>query len=170
MAYSSKYGISCITSLSAEFIDGGNNDWPPVGWNGEVVSGGGSLNYCHDRTECKFKCTSDSVITPSFYINGGCYPIGEVPDVIKGGIVERSHPNYTIVHNCTSGLQLRCVYSEDQYSPGYATSEFNNGWCYTLHMHLHTHTPAHRHICTHILYWIQPSVHAQCNHYMFITL
>ena len=110
-----------LASLSAEFLDTGQGSLPPVEWNGREVSGGGLLYYCPAMAKCKFKCMADSDLTPSFAINGRCYPVTELPKAFGGARVERQHPYYTFEHNCTSGMRFRCVNSQSRYSPSYTS-------------------------------------------------
>ena len=129
----------CFTSSPTAFQETGQSDLPPVEWNGEGVSGGGTLYYCPGRIKCKFKCVANSDFSPSFYIDGQCLAVTEVSKAIPGATVLTNHPNYTLEFNCSSAVQLRCVNGENLYSPGYNLQELTNGgyFCMCVHTCMH---------------------------------
>ena len=126
----------CSTSSPADFPETGQSDLPPVEWDGEVVSGGGTVYYCPGRIKCKFKCMVNSDFSPSLYINGQCLAVTEVSKAIPGTTVMTNHPNYTVVFSCASVAEFRCVNGENQYSPGY-TVELTSGVYFCMHMYAH---------------------------------
>ena len=151
----------CSTSSwsPADFLETGQSDLPPVEWNGQVVSGGGTLYYCPGTIKCKFKCVAVSLFSPSLYINGQCYSVTKVSMAIPEATVITNHPDYTLVFSCASVVQFRCVNDENMYSPGY-TVELNSGVYFCMHMYAHNiiHSYVCAHICLSCLQWIGTQV------------
>lgn len=113
----------CFCTYAA-YEDTEQTDAPSVMWNGEDVSGGGTLSICHASTRCTLRCSATSDFSPTFYVNGVCYAVTTLSEKFIGSVVDREHhPHYTFTFDCAVVTRFRCVYSESSYSPEFTLEE-----------------------------------------------
>ena len=118
----------------------GSVDGSPVDLNDHGV-----LPYCDQASPvCTLECrvTFETIHSPSYYINGSCFPAGgntSVKELEKIGVnATHAHPNYLVKFPCRAISEYTCYMNETVYTqvdvrPG---KSFSTRWqacmmCYT---------------------------------------